>query len=100
MLAGAIDGAHDRHPVQDRLAEPDQPAPQESGSHRTDDGDQDQADDQARAGDVGDDKLVETRKDARHLAVNQLDSRPGDVDRQKDRRGNKKTCQEPGSQAP
>ena len=100
MLAGAIDGAHNRHPIQDRFAESDQPPPQESGGHRTDDSDQDEADDQAGARDVGNHKLVETGKDARHLAVDQFDGRPGDVDRQKDRRGNKKTCQEPGSQAP
>ena len=99
LLAGTIDRPHDRHAVENCLTKLDDPAAEESGCDRANGGDQDQADDQARAGDIGENKLIEPRQDARHLPVDQFDGRPGDIDRQQNRCGDQKAGQEPCAQA-
>ena len=100
LLASAIDGAHNRHAVQDRFTKTNQPAPQKACGDCSNEGDQDQPDDEPGTRNIGKDKLIETGKDACHLPVNQLDGRPGYIDRQQNRRGDQKTGQEPGSEAP
>ena len=100
LLAGTIDGPHDGHPVENGFAKPDDPATKKTRGDRADGGDQNKANDQACPGDIGEDKPIEARQDARHLPVDQFNGRPGDVNGQKHRGCHQQSGQEPGPQAP
>ena len=98
LLAGPIDGPHDRHSVENGFAKPDDPATEEPGRDGTDQRDQQHADDQPYAGHIGKAKLVKSGKNAGHLTVNQLNGPPGDVDGKQYRSCNQKAGEKPGTQ--
>ena len=99
LFCGPIDCPHDGHAIENRFTKPDDPATEETRRDGTNHRDQNQADDQPGTRNIGKNKLIEPGKDAGHLPVNQLNRRPGDIDRQQNRRSDKKSGQEPGPQA-